>query len=102
MREVQRHKPHAHLGDTPIKGPPAFILYPLMWHQRTFSTSPDAFAPHRVLTRLKVGRVLSDATVGGLQDAPAPCMASRISLDETLPSRKIPSRVLGVLRSVSL
>ena len=41
-------------GGTPIKGPPACIPCPLMRHQGTCSRSPDAFAPHRVLTRLKV------------------------------------------------
>ena len=41
-------------GDTPIKGPPAFTPCPLMRHQRTCSRSLDAFAPHRVLTHLKV------------------------------------------------
>ena len=37
-----------------LRGPPAFTPCPLMWHQRTCSRSPDAFAPHRVLMCLKV------------------------------------------------
>ena len=57
-------------GDTPIEGLPAFTP----------------------------GKVLSVTTVGGLQDAPAPCMASCIHLGETLPPPpKTLSRVLGVL-----
>ena len=54
MREVQRHHRMHIWGDTPIKGPPALMLYPIMRHQGTCLWSPDAFAPHRVLTRLKV------------------------------------------------
>ena len=54
MRKVQRHRRMRIWGDTPIKGPPAFTLYPFIRHQRTCLRSPDALAPHRVLTRLKV------------------------------------------------
>ena len=50
--------PHALMGDTPIRGPPAFTPCPLVRHQRTCSRFPDAFAPHRILTRLKVGKTI--------------------------------------------
>ena len=54
MWEVQRDRRMRIWGDTPIKGPPEFTPDPIMRHQGTFLRSPDAFAPHRVLTRLKV------------------------------------------------
>ena len=41
-------------GDTPVKGLPAFTPCSFNWHQETCLRSPDAFAPHCVLTRLKV------------------------------------------------
>ena len=53
MREVQRHRRMRIRGDTPIKGPPALMPYPIMRHQGS-SRSPDALAPHPVFTRLKV------------------------------------------------
>ena len=53
-REVQRHRRIHIWGDTPIKGPPAFNPCTFIRHQQTCSRSPDAFAPRRVLTRLKV------------------------------------------------
>ena len=52
--EVQRHSRMRIWGDTPIKGPPAFTPCLFMRHQETCSRSPDAFALHCVLTRLKV------------------------------------------------
>ena len=57
--EVQRHRRMRIWGDTPIKGPPAITLCSFIRHQETCSRSPDAFAPHRVLTRLKVAEQLS-------------------------------------------
>ena len=54
MREVQRHHRMRIWGDTPMKGPPAFTLYTFVRHQGTRLRSPDAFAPHRILTRLLV------------------------------------------------
>ena len=56
MWEVQRDRRMRIWGDTPIKGPHAFTPGPIMRHQGTCLRSPDAFAPHRVLTRLKVLR----------------------------------------------
>ena len=56
MWEVQRERRMRIWGDTPIKGPPAFTPGPIMRHQGTCLRYPDAFAPHRVLTRLKVLR----------------------------------------------
>ena len=53
MWEVQRDRRMRFWGDTPIKGPPEFTPGPIMPHQGTCSRSPDAFAAHRVLTRLK-------------------------------------------------
>ena len=53
-REVQRHRRMRIWGDTPIKGPPAFTVFPLLRHQGTCLRSPDAFAPHRVLMHLEV------------------------------------------------
>ena len=52
--ESSASSPHAHLGWYPDYGALAFTLFPLMRHQGTCSRSPDAFTPHRVLTRLKV------------------------------------------------
>ena len=54
MWEVQRDHRILIWGDIPIKEPPAFIPGSFVRHQGTCSRSPDAFAPHRVLTRLKV------------------------------------------------
>ena len=56
MWEVQRDRHMRIWSDTPIKGPPAFTPCPIMRHQGTCSRSPDAFASHRVLARLKVLR----------------------------------------------
>ena len=39
-------------GDTPIKGPPEFSPGPIMRHRGTCLRSPDAFAPHRVFSRI--------------------------------------------------
>ena len=56
-RKVQRHRRMRIWGDTPIKGPPAFILYPLMRHQRTCSWSPDFLENTPVVyLRSKLGR----------------------------------------------
>ena len=37
-----------------LRGPPHSYSFILMWHQGTYSRFPDAFAPHHVLTHLKV------------------------------------------------
>ena len=56
MWEVQRDRRMGIWDDTPIKGPPAFTPGSIMRHRGTCLRSPDAFAPHRVLTRQKVLR----------------------------------------------
>ena len=64
MREVQRDRRMRIWGDTPIKGPPAFTPGPFMRHQGICSRSPDGFAPHRVLTRLKVAGTIPTRAPG--------------------------------------
>ena len=63
-REVQRHRRMRIRGDIPIKGPPAFTPCPLVRHQKTCSRSPDALAPYRVLTGLKVGKTIPTRALG--------------------------------------
>ena len=64
MWEVERDRRMRICGDTLIKVPPALTPCPLVRHQRTCSRSPHAFAPHRILTRLKVGKTIPTRAPG--------------------------------------